>query len=329
VSAAGPYFEDLEIGQVRRSPALTLTSGHAALHQAILGDRTPATLDQRLARAVFGGEPPAPPGLVIDVSIGHSTVFTRRVRANLFYRGLQLHRLPAIGETLSTETEVVALRQNRPRASRPPTGLAVLRIRTSDGDGRRVLDFERCAMLPLRNPDVQTAHADDVSHGRAETDLAAAHTLAAGWNLEPLRQVVDGPYAAELKLGDAWEIEDGDPVTAAPELARLTLNVAAVHHDARASGTGHRLVYGGHAIGLAATQAARVLPGMAAVIAWHSCDHVAPVREEDLLTSTLTVEEISPLPHRGALVHLRSVVHAHRNGGSEDVLDWRFIGAVA
>ena len=41
----------------------------------------------------------------------------------------------------------------------------------------------------------------------------------------------------------------GDVVSSAPELARLTLNIAATHHDSRVGG--RRLVYGGHTIGLA------------------------------------------------------------------------------
>jgi acyl dehydratase len=329
IELGGPYFEDLHVGDALGAPALTLTSGHAAMHQAVLGDRMAATLDHRLARAVFGGEVPVAPGLVVDVSIGHSSVFTRRVRANLFYRGLQLHRLPAIGETLRTGTEVVALRQNRVRSGRPATGLAVLRIRTDDGDGRRVLDFERCAMLPLRDPAARTGHADDVNAGRAQVDMAGVAALASGWDLSALRDAVEGPCADELSVGEAFDVDVADPVTGATELARLTLNLATVHHDPRATGTGHRLVYGGHAIGLAAHQAARALPGLAAVLAWHGCDHPAPVREEDLLTSRLTVEALAPLPHGGALADLRSVVTAHRDGWTGEVLDWRFVAAIA
>jgi acyl dehydratase len=329
VDIGGPHFEDLHIGDRLGAPGLTLTAGHAALHQAVLGDRTAATLDHALARAVFGGVVPAPPGLVVDVSIGHSSVFTRRVRANLFYRGLQLHRLPAMGDTLHTSTEVVALKQNRPRPDRPATGLAVLRIRTSDGEGRPVLDFERCAMLPLRDPAARTGHEDDVNAGRAEVDVDGVMELARGWDLAALRDAVEGPYAAQLSVGDRFAIDVGDPVTGATELARLTLNLATVHHDPRATGTGHRLVYGGHAIGLAAHQAARALPGLAAVLAWHGCDHPAPVREEDLLTSSLTVEDLRPLPDGGALAGLRSVVTAHREAWSGEVLDWRFVAALA
>ena len=37
---APPYFEDLTVGRLfTGAPALTLTEGHAAVHQAICGDR--------------------------------------------------------------------------------------------------------------------------------------------------------------------------------------------------------------------------------------------------------------------------------------------------
>src|SRR5436305_1277018 len=83
-----------------------------------------------------------------------STAVTRRVVANLFYRGLAFHRIPALGDTLRTRTEVVGLRQNASR----PTGLAALRITTTDQYDRLVLDFWRCAMLPLSSPDVRTGY---------------------------------------------------------------------------------------------------------------------------------------------------------------------------
>ena len=91
----------------------------------------------------------------------------------------------------------------------------------------------------------------------------------------------------------------------------MTLNIAMVHHDAKAS-AGGRLVYGGHTIGIAAAQATRALPNLLAILAWHSCDHLAPVREGDTLRSTLELEACEPLPNGGGLVHLRSRVRAER-----------------
>src|SRR5579871_6837718 len=112
----GPYFDQLLVGQrIDRAPALTLTAGHAAMHQAIVGDRLRLGLDARLTEKVLGASGLlAHPALVWDVAIGQSTLVTRRVIANLFYRGLVFHRAPVIGDTLQTVTEVVALRQNRP-----------------------------------------------------------------------------------------------------------------------------------------------------------------------------------------------------------------------
>src|SRR5215469_13413545 len=148
----GPYFDDLTVGQeFTGAPAMTLTEGLAAAHQAVTGDRLALALDHELCREVTGGGPLAPPALVWDVANGQSTVVTRHVRANLFYRGLAFRRAPVIGDTLRTRTEVAALRQNQPRPGRAPTGLAALRISAPDQETPPVLDLWRCAMLPLQS----------------------------------------------------------------------------------------------------------------------------------------------------------------------------------
>jgi acyl dehydratase len=327
---AGPFFEDLHVGELLdAAPALTLTEGHAALHQAIVGDRLRLGLDATLAREVLGTAAPlAHPALVCDVAIGQSTLLTGRVIANLFYRGMQLRRAPVLGDTLRTTTEVVALRQNSPRPARPATGLAVLRVRTADQEGRRVLDFWRCAMLPLRADDGVTRHADDVDAIPARLDGAALRAFTSDWRLDTFRAAVPGPHLEDVAPGARWEVEGGDVVSCAPELARLGLNVATAHHDARA-GSGQRLVYGGHTIGIAAAQATRALPALVTVIGWHECNHLAPVYEGDTLRSDLELESIAPLESGGGLVHLRSRVRAEREDESSDVLDWRFVGVMA
>lgn len=115
-----------------------------------------------------------------------------------------------------------------------------------------------------------------------------------------------------------------DVVSSAPELARLSLNIAATHHDSRVGG--QRLVYGGHTIGLALAQASRLLPNLATVLGWQSCDHTGPVHEGDTLYSDLHVEAADPLTDdRGGVLTLRSVVYAAAPDGEDrQVLDWRF-----
>jgi acyl dehydratase len=289
---------------------MTLTPGAAATHQAILGDRLRLALDAELALAVLGSAGPlAHPGLVWDVAIGQSTVVTPRVKANLFYRGLVFHRYPVIGDTLYTRTEVVGLKQN----SSKPTGLAALRVVTVDQRDRTVLDFHRCAMLPLSGADVRTGHADDLARLGAGT-----HDVdpTAGWDAAAFRARVPGPHF-DARLAGTVLHSTADVVSSAPELARLTLNIAAAHHDRRVGG--ERLVYGGHTIGLALAQVGRLLPNLVTVLGWESCDHTGPVRENDTLYSEVHIESAA-----AGVLRLRCLVYAVADGADRRVLDWRF-----
>jgi acyl dehydratase len=333
-AVSGPFFEDLAVGMVfDTAPSMTLTDGAAAVHQSIVGDRLRLALDAELARAVTGATGPlAHPALVCDVAIGQTTLATQRVKANLFYRGLAFHRFPVIGDTLFTRTEVVGLKQNSAKPGRAPTGLAALRMTTVDNVGRLVLDFYRCAMLPLRDGAADTGHADDLSAIGAQGPPAPDPT--ADWDADAYRAKVPGAHFDSGIAGSVLH-STADVVSSAPDLARLTLNIAATHHDWRVSG--QRLVYGGHTIALALAQATRLLPNLVTVLGWQSCDHTGPVHEGDTLYSELHVDAAVPLPDsRGGVLKLRSLVYAvpggrsEANGGTDQgepdrqVLDWRF-----
>ena len=319
----GPYFDDLQVGQVFDwAPSMTLTAGAAASHQSIIGDRLRLALDAELAAAVTGSTGAlAHPALVCDVAIGQSTLVTQQVKANLFYRGLIFHRFPVIGDTLFTRTEVVGLKQNSAKPGREPTGLAALRMTTVDDVGRLVLDFYRCAMLPMRGT-ADTGNADDLSS--IGTEALPAPDPTAAWDADAYRARVPGTHFDSGIAGSVLH-SVADVVSSAPELARLTLNIAATHHDWRVSG--QRLVYGGHTIGLAMAQATRLLPNLVTVLGWQSCDHTGPVHEGDTLYSELHVDGAVPLPDgRGGVLKLRSLVYAASDSSDADrqVLDWRF-----
>lgn len=311
----GPYFDELSVADVfDNAPTLTLSAGRAAVHQSILGSRLRLSLDANLSQRVAGAEL-ADPSFVSDVAIGQSTLVTRRVVANLFYRGLAFHRIPAIGDTLSTRTEVVGLRQNASR----PSGLAALRITTRDQEDRLVLDFWRCAMLPLSSPDVQTGHADDLSIIGTAPDGASLSAAVASWDLSGF------PASNGISRGDKWVLQAGDLVSSAAELARLSLNLAHVHHD-RFSQPSGRLVYGGHTIGLALAQLTRTLPNLITIAGWHSCHHTGPVHEGDTLVSTIEVLDVEQLAGGLKALTLRVLASSrHDDRDSEPVLDWKLV----
>jgi len=207
--------------------------------------------------------------------------------------------------------------------------MAVLHVLTRDQDGRPVLDFRRCAMLPLRDPTGVTDQVDDLDDGSAPAGAAELAASVEGWDLGAYREVVPGPHFADLEPGARWTVEGGDVVSSAPELARLTLNVAFAHHDESATARGRRLVYGGHTVGIAAAQLTRVLPSLMTIVAWHSCDHLGPVFEGDTLRGEVELERAEPLEHGGGIVHLRSRTWVRRDGAAHEVLDWRLAAVMA
>ncbi len=328
---AGPSYDDLTVGdRFDGAPSVTLTDGLAAAHQAIVGDRQRLSLDAELAAAVTGTTARvAHPALVWDISIGQSTLVTQRVIANLFYRGLVFRCFPVIGDTLRTVTTVTGLRPVAAKPGRPPRGLAVLRVVTSDQSGRPVLDFHRCAMLPARKQH-NTGQGEEAGPSALVNDAATLVASVRTWNLVAFRSTVPGPHFETIRPGATYRIEGGDVVSNAPELARLTLNIASVHHDRAAAAGGERLVYGGHTIGIAAAQVTRTLPSLVTFLGWHSCDHTGPVHEGDTLHAEVAVERCDPLPHGGGVAHLRARMRAtHNNGAVTDVLDWRFAALFA
>jgi acyl dehydratase len=85
-------------------------------------------------------------------------------------------------------------------------------------------------------------------------------------------------------------------------------------------------VYGGHTIGLALTHANRLLPNLATILGWESCDHTGPAYEGDALHSELHVDATQPID-KGGVLKLRSLVYAAGESAGEparQVLDWRF-----
>jgi len=325
------YFEDLKVGQIFDSaPAVTLTPGHAAFHAAQFGDRLRLPLDASLCESTTGRLALAHPNLVCNVAIGQTTEPTQRVKGNLFYRGLVLRTPVFIGDTLRTTTEVVALRQNRLKSGRPATGMAVLQVHVENQGGETVMHFWRCPMLPCRDPEASTGACDsfDAIPERIST-LQLAGAIPVDWQLDRFRRQLPGPHFSDISVGSQYIVEARDTVTGAPELARLTLNLARAHTDAEASAYGRRLVYGGHTISMAGAQITRALPNLVTLIAWRGCDHTGPVFEGDRIWTEFRVEDKISATRGGGLVDLHALVHAERPDETVQVLDWRVVGLMA
>jgi len=320
-----PWFEDFSVGDnLSAVPSVTVTDGYAAIHQMVFGDRSRLPLDLVLSRQVTGQERSlVNPALVSNIAIGQSTIPTQRVLGNLFYRGLRFHRPVYIGDTLTTTTRVVALKQNAIKPGRPSSGMVGLEMHVVNQKGDTVLLFWRCPMVPCRNKDADTGHNDDLSFMPEQINRDDLVASVPDWDLDLMPAV-----AEEFTTGNVIRVEARDTVTSAPEIVRMTLNLAMTHTDAGRGVYKRRLVYGGHTISLAAAQLSRVLPSLATVLCWYKCDHVAPVFEQDILSSVITVNSEIPLD-KGRILNLGIEVYAERGseapepGSDIKVLDWQ------
>lgn len=304
--------------QLDPAPAITVGPGEAAVYQAICGDPLAISLSRPLAEAITG-QPGSVvnPALVLQVAIGQSTVATRKVVANLFYRGVRQLRTVRVGDTLTTRVTVRGLREASARADRPPRGLVLLGMQTHDDQGRLVLDFERCALVRRRS-DAPTGHADDLGGVPAEIDMDPfVRAAPVDWDLGPLGAPQEWP------VGETRRDPLRDTVTDAPALARLTQNLAPPHRDASLGQGGKRLVYGGHTVGLAQAGLVRLFPTAATVVGWQMCDHTGPVFEDDVVDVAATLDGAQPVAN-GRLLAFTVIVQAERNGAEPmPVLDWR------
>ena len=265
VPADGPYYDDLRPGHVfPRPPGVTLDTGLAATYLAISGDAPALTIDHELSRRVTGrGERLANAALVMHLSVGASTVATKHVIANLFYRNVVIRRPVYLGETLQTTTRVIAMADASTKPGVAPRGKLLLGMETvSTGTGEVIIDYERCPLLPCRGTEAP-GFADDLGVAEGPLDLDRfVGGIDRSWDLSLL-----GDH-------DRWAVGetrvDGlrDVVDQATALVRISHNVAAAHRDVDRSPYDRRLVYGGHTIALASASLTRMMAGFATVVGW-------------------------------------------------------------
>jgi acyl dehydratase len=328
----GPYFEEFHSGQTFVAPSITVTDGHAAVYGALFGDRMRLPLDRHLAARVTGdARGVCHPYLGMHLAAGQTTYASQHVKGNLFYRGVLLQRPVFIGDSLYTTTKVVGLKQNAIKPGRAATGMVALEMTTVNQNDEVVLHFWRCPMIACRDPNANTGHNDNFDWIKASfssEELLAV--LPRGWDLAPLACDLTGLKTPDLTVGDTVDIGPKDTVTCAPELVRMSLNIAYTHTDATRSYLGQRLVYGGHTISIALAQVQRALPNLLHMVAWRHCDHVGPVLEGDIISTRFTVAGVTPVPQGGRLFDLAVEAFAHRPNAagemaSEKVLDWGLV----
>lgn len=312
-SRLGPLYEDFTVGATLPPlPAVTLTDADNAVYRAIIGDQHALASDASAYRAASGSNGRlANPALVMQYSIGQTTMATRQAIANLYYRSVRVLRAVELGQTLRTTTTVLGLKDSAPKGEQF-RGKVWLGIRSETEDGP-VVEYERCALVRGRGPG-QPGHADAIPGPSDPTPLADVAAGAPDWDLS-------GLIATDWPVDDTRADPLRDHIDLAAPLARMTFNQAAVHRDRTTTADGRRLVYGGHVQGLAQASLTRMLPGLASVQGWDGCDHIGPAYEGDLIEFRhRLVEQIGA--GTGRLMRFEVTGTKLTDGEPIDILTW-------
>lgn len=280
---SGRFFEDYRLGEViAHAVPRTISGGERALYHALYPSRFALASSDEFARRC--GLPASP----MDDLISFHIVFGKTVPdislnavANLGYAEGRFHRPVLPGDTLSSESEVIGLKQN----SNGKSGVVWVRTTGRNQSGETVLDYVRWVMVRKGNlaapapdtviPDLATAVAADDLILPEGLDFSRYDFTLAG---EPHRW---GDY----EIGETIDHVDGVTVEEAEHMmaTRLWQNTAKVHFDATFRPDGQRLIYGGHVISMARALSFNGLANAQLIAAINAGAHANPCFSGDTI----------------------------------------------
>jgi len=316
-TAPGRFFEDFRIGEtIRHATPRTLNAGDASLYSALYGTRFAPQSAETFARAI--GYPASP----IDDLLAFHVVFGKTVPdvslnaiANLGYADCRFLKPVYPGDTLSSVSEVIGLRENSNRQS----GVVYVRSRGSNQRGETVVDYVRWVMVRKRNPGAPAPEAFvpklPESVGVAELGSACPPIDRAAFD----DALSGSPHRFEdYEAGERIDHIDGVTVEEAEHMiaTRLYQNTAKVHFNQHSEGQGRfgrRLIYGGHVISLARALSFNGLANAFHIAAINGGRHVAPLFAGDTLFAWSEIVETAVLPGRSDVGALRVRTIATKN----------------
>ncbi|MCJ2082357.1 MaoC family dehydratase [Methylobacterium sp. J-090] len=318
----GRFFEDYRLGEtIRHATPRTVTTGDVALYTALYGPRFAVQSSDAFARKLGYPQSPLDDLLTFHVVFGKTVPdISLNALANLGYAEGGFHRPVYPGETLSTVSEVIGLKESSNRQ----TGVVYVRSTGSDASGETVLSYCRWVLVKKRDPEATIAqeHVPTFAKVVSPADLAGA--------LPPLEaraydvDLAGSPHRfSDYVVGEKIDHVDGMTVEEAEHqiATRLFQNTAKVHFDAFATKDtrfGRRLIYGGHVISLARALSFNGLANAFALAGINAGRHVAPLFAGDTVYAWSEVLETAELPGRSdvGLLRLRTVATKNQPCGS-------------
>ncbi|MEU0268710.1 MaoC family dehydratase [Nocardioides sp. NPDC006303] len=272
----GNFFEDFQVGQViEHATPRTVTEGDRAAYGSLYPTRFAVPSSAAFAASVGLEQHPVEELIGFHIAFGKTVPdVSLNAVANLGYAECRFHQPVVPGDTLSTKSEVIGLKQN----SNGKSGVVYVRSTATNQRGEVAIDWARWVMVHKRDqaaaaPETvipELAKAVDAKNLIVPKglDFTAYDFTAAG---EPHR-------LTDYEVGEKIDHVDGVTLTASEhqQATRLWQNTAKVHFNVEARPDGRNLVYGGHIISLARALSFNGLANAQLVAAINAGAHTSP-----------------------------------------------------
>ena len=292
----GNFFEDFSVGQtIAHAAERTVTSGDTALYMALYPIRHRLHTSLTAASAIGYDAVPVDDLVTFHIVFGQTVPdISLNAVANLGYADCRFLSPVYAGDTLSSTTQIIGLREN----SNGKSGIVYVRTRGHNQTGAVVLEFVRWVMVQKR--DATCPAPDAVVPELSPVITAEALVPPAAVTAWPPAATAAGPHWWEdYEAGEHIDHVDGITVSEAEHMmaTRLWQNTAKVHFDVNARPDGQRLIYGGHIISIARALSQNGLANAALVLGINAGTHVAPAHAGDTVYAASTVIETVALDH--------------------------------
>lgn len=272
----GNFFEDFQVGQViEHATPRTVTEGDRAAYGSLYPTRFAVPSSAAFAASVGLEQHPVEELIGFHIAFGKTVPdVSLNAVANLGYAECRFHQPVVPGDTLSTKSEVIGLKQN----SNGKSGVVYVRSTATNQRGEIAIDWARWVMVHKR--DQAAAAPETVIPELAKAVDAKNLIVPKGLDFSAYDFTSAGEThrLTDYEVGEKIDHVDGVTLTESEhqQATRLWQNTAKVHFNVEARPDGRNLVYGGHIISLARALSFNGLANAQLVAAINAGAHTSP-----------------------------------------------------
>ncbi len=313
--SAGRFFEDFTLNEViQHATPRTITAGDCSLYIALYGSRNPLHCSEPFAQSLGYKTAPVDDLLAFHIAFGKTVPdISVNAVANLGYADVRFLQPVFVGDTLSTSSQVIGLKQN----SNGKSGVVYVRSTSINQRDEPVLSWVRWVMIHKGH-----LHKNNVDLATLATKIPELPSSVASDNLKIpsylssknlSKNATGGQYfCGDYQVGERINHVAGMTINPADHTiaTRLYQNNARLHFDdhlMRASSFGQRLVYGGVAMSICRSLSFEGLENALAILAINAGTHANPTFANDTIYCATEVVEKFDLNQQFGALRLRMV----------------------